>query len=425
MTDKITDIADIWRNRIIGYGEASPEQLVANPRNPRIHPAAQQSALKGGLDEIGWIQNIIVNQRTGFVVDGHARIMLALRHGVKFVPITYVDLTEAEEALALATLDPISAMAGTDAALMDDLIRDIETENEDVLAFLESQMRDGGSSSDAADAIAELAGAEAVISPRILPIDAVYTLTPTDPSCFVAHAAGFGIGTRTTDSRLMGDHRSKWSWAFPITFLDNDYHDYDHAKHVDVVAEIKPKYATTRDIMSQQQCDDAGIPYFSFDEIMRFVEDIQPHVEHVIVIPKTDCLHEIPTHHVLGYSVPTSYGGTPLPAATFRGRRVHLLGGSWKNQLKYLSILRDDVVSLDFNHINHIAQWGGFVYPDGSRESGRLIQSLGLSVTNARQVCLAISLGHIGRAINDMFAGDNPMPEDVIEEPPPDEETGD
>src|ERR1035437_1948516 len=32
----------IWQNRITRYGEAAPDQLLANPRNWRTHPQAQQ-----------------------------------------------------------------------------------------------------------------------------------------------------------------------------------------------------------------------------------------------------------------------------------------------------------------------------------------------------------------------------------------------
>ena len=56
-----------------------------------------------------------MNQRSGFVVDGHARVALALSRGEATVPVLYVDLEPEEEALVLATLDPISAMAGRPA----------------------------------------------------------------------------------------------------------------------------------------------------------------------------------------------------------------------------------------------------------------------------------------------------------------------
>src|SRR5690348_10145058 len=80
-----------WRNRIVGHGEEDPEQLLANPNNWRIHPKSQQDALKGVLSEVGWVQDVIVNKRTGFVVDGHARVALAISAGER-VPVVYVDL---------------------------------------------------------------------------------------------------------------------------------------------------------------------------------------------------------------------------------------------------------------------------------------------------------------------------------------------
>ena len=74
-------MAAAWRSRIVGSGEEAPDQLAANPRNWRTHPAAQRKALRGSLDTVGWVQQVIVNKRTGNVVDGHARIEEALsRH---------------------------------------------------------------------------------------------------------------------------------------------------------------------------------------------------------------------------------------------------------------------------------------------------------------------------------------------------------
>lgn len=125
-----------WKNRIIGHGEESPDQLAANPRNWRIHPASQQAALKGALEEIGWIQEVIVNQRTGYVVDGHARVALAMRHNQQSIPVKYIDLTDEEEGLALATFDPISALAVQDTKQLESLVRDITTEDEDLQQLL-------------------------------------------------------------------------------------------------------------------------------------------------------------------------------------------------------------------------------------------------------------------------------------------------
>lgn len=106
---------------------------------------------------------------------------------------------------------------------------------------------------------------------------------------------------------------------------------------------------------------------------------------------------------MLGYSVPTSHGGTPLSVDLFRGRRVHLLGGSWRAQLDFLAALGDDVVSLDNNYIRKQAGFGSFVYPDGS--SGGLTEDLHLGVANPRYTAAAISFGCIASAVNQFYYG--------------------
>jgi len=125
-----------WRNRITGSGEEAPDQLLANPANWRIHPKAQQDALAGALDQVGWVQQVMVNQRTGFVVDGHARVALAITRGEPSVPVLYVDLSPDEEALVLATLDPISAMAGRDDEKLRALLADVTVDDAGLLALL-------------------------------------------------------------------------------------------------------------------------------------------------------------------------------------------------------------------------------------------------------------------------------------------------
>lgn len=117
-----------WNNRIIGYGESAPDDLLANPNNWRVHPKYQQDALGGALTQIGWIAPVIVNQRTGYVVDGHLRVALAISNDEPAVPIAFVDLTDEEEQIALATFDPITSLAVTDeqilASLMDGITID-------------------------------------------------------------------------------------------------------------------------------------------------------------------------------------------------------------------------------------------------------------------------------------------------------------
>jgi len=123
-------------NRVIGSGEESPEQLLANPANFRIHPDFQQQSLAGSIDSIGYIDPVLVNKRTGMVIDGHLRVALALRSNVKMIPVTYVDLSEDEEKLALLSLDPIAAMAASDRSKLDELLHQVNSDDERVQQML-------------------------------------------------------------------------------------------------------------------------------------------------------------------------------------------------------------------------------------------------------------------------------------------------
>ena len=115
----------LWQNRITRYGEEAPDQLLANDKNWRVHPKAQQDALEGALRKVGIVQNVVVNERSGKMIDGHLRAQMAISSGQPTVPITYVDLSDEEEALILATIDPVTGLAGTDQKLLDSLITDI------------------------------------------------------------------------------------------------------------------------------------------------------------------------------------------------------------------------------------------------------------------------------------------------------------
>ncbi|CAN5749739.1 hypothetical protein BH23CHL7_BH23CHL7_17220 [soil metagenome] len=125
-----------WANRIVGSGEEAPDQLLANPANWRIHPKAQQQALAGVLGQVGWVQQVLVNRRTGHVVDGHLRVALAISQAAPVVPVLYVDLSPEEEALVLVSLDPLAAMAGTDEEKLRELLADVAVDSEALAAML-------------------------------------------------------------------------------------------------------------------------------------------------------------------------------------------------------------------------------------------------------------------------------------------------
>jgi DNA modification methylase len=132
----VTDVRAPWRSRIVGSGDEDPTQLLANPANWRTHPVRQRDALRGSLDTVGWVAQILVNRRTGHVVDGHARIEEAISRGEPSVPVLYVDLAEDEERLVLATLDPIGAMAEQSSERLAELLAEITVDDAGLAALL-------------------------------------------------------------------------------------------------------------------------------------------------------------------------------------------------------------------------------------------------------------------------------------------------
>ena len=125
-----------WQNRIVGHEDVPPDQLLANPSNWRLHPKAQRAALRDLLDGVSFVAQVIVNQRTGHLVDGHLRVEEALSRRQPTIPVLYVDLEPDEEALVLASLDPLAAMAGTDDEKLRALLAGISVDSEALAAML-------------------------------------------------------------------------------------------------------------------------------------------------------------------------------------------------------------------------------------------------------------------------------------------------
>ena len=123
----MAQVAGIGDVAIVGYRLVPPDQLLAHPLNARRHPNAQREALRASLRALGWIAPVLVNLTTGHVIDGHARVEEALSAEVPAVPVIEVELTPEQEALALASFDPITAMAVYDREALDGLLREVDT----------------------------------------------------------------------------------------------------------------------------------------------------------------------------------------------------------------------------------------------------------------------------------------------------------
>lgn len=114
-----------WKNRIVRVDTCDPNELTPNPQNWRIHTPSQEQALKKVMGEVGWVGQVLWNERTGHIIDGHDRVKLAIENGDAEVPRLVVDLSEEEEKIVLATFDPIGEMAAQDWETLEKLVKEI------------------------------------------------------------------------------------------------------------------------------------------------------------------------------------------------------------------------------------------------------------------------------------------------------------
>lgn len=132
----------------------------------------------------------------------------------------------------------------------------------------------------------------------------------------------------------------------PVWFADQNWLKPDRAAYMAALAQHRPTMASVIDWEREDQIDD----------VLSWAEEAAQHVERVMIIPKVSGqIGRIPRRIggrdvVLGYSVPTSHGGTDLMLWEFSGWPVHLLGGSPQRQMR---LARDwfhgAVVSVDGN----------------------------------------------------------------------------
>lgn len=135
-----------WRSRIVGQETVAAGQLLAHEDNWKVHGRPQQSAMRALLGhELGWLQSVIVNKRSGKVIDGHMRVQVALTNGEDTpVPVTYVDLSPKEERLALLSFDQVGAAAGRNDEAYDALLVGVTDLTEDLAGVLVRKKRAKG-----------------------------------------------------------------------------------------------------------------------------------------------------------------------------------------------------------------------------------------------------------------------------------------
>jgi len=102
--------------------------LSENPLNWRRHSQEQLEGIRELLQdpEVGWAGACLFNERTGRLVDGHARKQVV--DPATPVPVLVGNWSEEAEAKILATLDPVGAMAAGDPAAYAKLVEMVQAD---------------------------------------------------------------------------------------------------------------------------------------------------------------------------------------------------------------------------------------------------------------------------------------------------------
>jgi DNA modification methylase len=128
------------RDRVKELIRVKASELRASASNWRLHGDQQKAAMRGILDEVGFVSGLIAfRDKRGklTLIDGHLRKEIS---GDELVPVQVVDLTEAEAKKILATFDPIGAMATSNAEALESLLAGMKTDSEGVAAMLAELM---------------------------------------------------------------------------------------------------------------------------------------------------------------------------------------------------------------------------------------------------------------------------------------------
>ena len=128
-------------SRIVGSAVVDPKTLKRHPMNARTHPEIQRKIVAAAIARIGWVDEVKVSKKTGYIVDGHLRADVAESRG-ELVPVTYLDLTPDQERELLATYDPIGDLAVVDEEQLASLLAEVELGDADLTALLEGLLGD-------------------------------------------------------------------------------------------------------------------------------------------------------------------------------------------------------------------------------------------------------------------------------------------
>ena len=100
------------------------------PYNPRKIADKELAKLKRSISEFGYVEPIVWNKRTGFVVGGNQRLKILRELAIEEVDVVVVDLDDAKEKALNVALNKISGE--WDFPKLKDLLTDIDTGDFDI-----------------------------------------------------------------------------------------------------------------------------------------------------------------------------------------------------------------------------------------------------------------------------------------------------
>jgi hypothetical protein len=171
----------------------------------------------------------------------------------------------------------------------------------------------------------------------------------------IADQLGFRLGTRS-DHFDTNRVRRLLNEDFDIDFVDNDFEDPNKDRIEEIVEKTGADYVVLPDIYD---CDDVN-------GVLEFGDELEHEYGTTpIVVPKCEfSWRRVPDRWLIGFSVPSGYGSTEIPITEFKNHRVHLLGGSHRNQIKFANRAIDagvDIFSVDGNAFSKASGFGNIV----------------------------------------------------------------
>jgi DNA modification methylase len=120
------------RDRIKELRRVHARDLLANPKNWRLHTKVQAAALRGLLAEVGYADALLARELPDGslqLIDGHLR---AETTPSAMVPVLILDVSEVEADKILLTLDPLASMAESDSERLQALLNNVRTDSKAV-----------------------------------------------------------------------------------------------------------------------------------------------------------------------------------------------------------------------------------------------------------------------------------------------------